>query len=64
LIFVASNRYFHMTLGIGHVGIVVSTTSHFRFGENPLGFQRGLHEFGDELYGLVLGLHTHKENLI
>ena len=50
-----------MTLGVGHVGIIVGTTSHFRFGENPLGFECGLHGSGD---GLVLGLHTHKESLI
>jgi len=24
---------------VGHVGIIVGTTSHFRFGENPLGFE-------------------------
>jgi hypothetical protein len=55
LIFVASNKYSHMTLGVGHVGITVDTTSHFQFGENPLGFEWGLHGFGDGLCGLVLG---------
>jgi hypothetical protein len=64
LIFVASNMYSHMTLDIGHVGIVMGTTSHFQFGENSLGFEWGLHGFGDGLCGLVLGLHTHKESLI
>jgi hypothetical protein len=53
-----------MTLGVGHVGIVMGTTSHFRFGVNPHGFESGLHEFGDGIFGLVLGLHTHKEILI
>jgi hypothetical protein len=62
--FVASGRYSHMTLGVGHVGIVVGTISHLRFGENPLGFEWGLHGFGDELCGLMLGLQTHKESLI
>jgi hypothetical protein len=64
MIFVASRRYSHMKLGLGHVGIVMSTTSHFRFGENPLGFELGLHGFGDGIFGLVLGLHTHKDSLI
>ena len=53
-----------MTLCVGCVGIIVGTTSHFRFGENPLGFEWGLHGFGDGLGGLMLGLHTHKESLI
>jgi hypothetical protein len=61
LIFVASGRYSHMTLGVGHVGIIVGTTSHFRFGENPLGMKLGLHGFGDGICGFVLGLHTHKK---
>jgi hypothetical protein len=50
-------------LGVGHVGIVVGTMSHFRFGENPLGFEWGIHGFGDGLCGLMLGLHTQKEIL-
>ena len=62
--FVASGRYFHTTLGVRHVGIVVGTTSHFQFGENPLGFEWGIHGFDDGICGLVLGLHTHKESLI
>jgi hypothetical protein len=53
-----------MTLGIGHVGIIVGTTSHFLFGEKPLGFEWGLYGFGDGLCGLVLGLHTHKKSLV
>ena len=53
-----------MTLGVGHVGIIVITTSQFHFGENPLGFEWGIHGFGDEICGLVLGLHTHKKRLI
>jgi hypothetical protein len=64
LIFVVSYNYSHMILGVGHVGIVVGTTSHFRFGGNPLGFEWGIHGFGYGLCGLVLGLHTHKESLI
>jgi hypothetical protein len=43
-----------MALGVGHMGIVVGTTSHFHFGENPLGFEWGFHGFGDGLFGLVL----------
>jgi hypothetical protein len=58
--FVASGRYSHMTLGVGNVG----TTSHFWFGENPLGFEWGIHEFGYGICLFVLGLHTHKECLI
>jgi hypothetical protein len=53
-----------MALGVGHVGIIVGTTSHFRFGKPPLVFEWGIHGFGDEICGLVLGLHTHKESLI
>jgi hypothetical protein len=53
-----------MTLGVGHVGIVLGTTSHFWFGENALGFEWGIHGFGDGIFGLVLGLHTQKESLI
>jgi hypothetical protein len=61
--FVASDMYSHMTLGVGHVGIVVGTTSHFLFGEN-LVFEWGIHGFGDGICGIVLALHTHKEILI
>jgi hypothetical protein len=64
LILVASGRYSHMNLGVGNVGIVMGTTSNFLFGENPLGFEWGIHGLGDGICGLVLGLHTHKENLI
>jgi hypothetical protein len=64
LIFVALGRYYHMNLGVGHVGIVVDTTSHFHFGENPPGFEWGIHGFDDGICGIVLGLHTHKESLI
>ena len=53
-----------MTLGVVNVGIVVGTTSHFRFGKKPLSFEWGIHGFGDGLCGLVLGLHTRKESLI
>jgi hypothetical protein len=50
-----------VALGVGHVGILVGTSLHFHLGENPLGMKLGFHEFVDGLYGLVLGLHTHKE---
>jgi hypothetical protein len=53
-----------MALGVGHVGIIVGTTSHFRFGENPIGFEWEADCFGDGICGLVLGLHTHEEILI
>jgi len=64
LIFVASGKYSHTTLGVGNMGIVVGTTSYFWFGENPFGFEWGIHGFGDVIFGLVLGLHTHKKILI
>jgi hypothetical protein len=51
-----------MTLGVGHVRILVGTSLYFRFDENPLGFVLGLHGFDDGLCGPVLGLHTHKED--
>jgi hypothetical protein len=50
-----------VALGVRHVGILAGTSLHFPLGENPLGMKLGLHGFVDELYGLVLGLHTHKE---
>jgi hypothetical protein len=64
LSFIASDRYSHMTLGVGHVGIIVDTTTHFWFGENPLVFELGFHGFCDGICGLVLKLDTHKESLI
>jgi hypothetical protein len=64
LVFVALGRYSHITLGVGHVVIIVGTTSHFQFGENPSGFEWEIHGFGDGICGLVLGIHTHKEILI
>jgi hypothetical protein len=64
LICVASEMYSHMTLGVGHVGIIMGTTSHFQYGEKPLEFVCGIHGFDDGLCGLVLELHTHKENII
>jgi hypothetical protein len=53
-----------MNLSVGNVGIIMGTTSLFRFDENPLGFEWGLHGCGDAIFGIVLGLHTHKEILI
>jgi hypothetical protein len=52
-----------MNLGVEHVGIIMGITSHFQFGENPLGLDWGLHGFGDGLCGIVLGIHTQKEIL-
>jgi hypothetical protein len=46
------------------VGIFVGTILSFLFGETPLVFEWGIHGFGDGIYGLVLGLHTHNESLI
>jgi hypothetical protein len=46
------------------VGIFVGTRLAFKFGENPLGFEWGIHGFGDGICGLVSRLHTHKEILI
>jgi hypothetical protein len=48
-----------MNLGVGHVGIVMGTTSHFQFGENCLGFEGVIHGFDDGICGFVLGLHNH-----
>jgi hypothetical protein len=53
--------YSHMVIGVGHVEIIMVTTSHFRFGENPLGMKLGLHGFGNGLCGFVMGLHTQKK---
>jgi hypothetical protein len=64
LIFVTSGSYSHMTLGVGYVGIIVGTTSHFWFRENPLGFEWGIHGFDDGICGHMLAIHTHKEILI
>jgi hypothetical protein len=64
LIFVASSRYSHMNLGVGHVVIIMGTASYFRFGENPIGFEWGIHGFSDGIYGIMLGLYTQKEILI
>jgi hypothetical protein len=64
LIFVASEGIPTRGQGVRHVGIFVVTILSFHFGENPLGFERRIHGFGDGLCGLVLGLHTHKETLI
>jgi hypothetical protein len=64
LIFVSLDRYSHMILGFGHVQIIVGTASHFCFGEKSLGFEWGIHGFGDGICGFVLGIHTHKEILI
>jgi hypothetical protein len=43
---------------------LTSTTSHFWFGENLLGFEWGINGFGDDIFGIVLGIHIHKESLI
>ena len=53
-----------MTLGVGHVRIIMGTTSHFWFGKKPLVFAWGLDGFDDGICGLVFGLHTHMESLI
>jgi hypothetical protein len=34
-VFVASGRYSHIGLGVGHVGIIVGTHNAFLFCENP-----------------------------
>jgi len=60
-VFVASGGISISGLGVGHVGIFVGTGLHFRFGKNSFGFVLGLHGFDDGICGLVLGLHTHKE---
>jgi hypothetical protein len=62
--FVASGGISTRGQGVKHVGIFVDTRLTFWFGENPLGFEWGLHGFGDGIYVFVLGLHTHKESLI
>jgi hypothetical protein len=35
-----------------------------RLDKNAIGMKLGLHGFGGGIYGLVLGLHTHKEILV
>jgi hypothetical protein len=62
--FVIFDRYSHMTLGVEHVEIIMETTSHFWFGQNTLVFEWGIHEYGDGIYGLLLGLQTYNEILI
>jgi hypothetical protein len=42
-----------MPLGVGHVGIVVGTTSHFLLGENSLEMNIGIYGFGDGLCRIV-----------
>jgi hypothetical protein len=59
--FCSFKKVFSRALGVRHVGIVGGTTSHFWFGENPLGMKLGLHGFGDGVCGFMLGLHTHKK---
>jgi hypothetical protein len=59
--FCSFGQVFSRALGVGHVGIVVGTTLHSSFGENPIGMKLGLHGFGDGICGFVLGLHTHKK---
>jgi hypothetical protein len=48
-----------MTLGVGHVGIIMGTTLHFHFDETPLYFELGYWGLGDGICGFVIGLHTH-----
>jgi hypothetical protein len=55
LFFVDSYMYYHMTLGVGHVGTIMGTTSHFQFDKNRIGFEWGNHGFGDEIFGLAWG---------
>jgi hypothetical protein len=50
-----------MALGVGNVGIIVDTTSHFWLSENPVEMKQRLHGIGDGIFGFVLGLHTHKK---
>jgi hypothetical protein len=53
LIFLASGKYSHMTLGVGNVEIIMGITSHSCLGENSHGMKLGLHVFGDGICGLV-----------
>jgi hypothetical protein len=62
--FCSFGQVFSHGLGVGHVKIFVGTNLHFRLNENPLGMELGLHGFDDGIFGLVLGLHTHMEQLI
>jgi hypothetical protein len=64
LIFVAFEGIPTRCQGVKHVGIFISTRFTFHLVKTPLGFEWGIHGFGDGIYGLVLGLHTHKENII
>jgi hypothetical protein len=53
-----------MALGVGHVGIIMGTTSHFGLVKTPLDFELGAWGLDDGICGFVLGLHTHREILI
>jgi hypothetical protein len=61
MIFVASGGIHISGLGVLHLGIFFRTILHIHFNENSLGVVFELYGFGDDICGLVLGLHTHKE---
>ena len=62
--FCSFGQVFSYDHGVGHMGIIVGTMLHFCFEQNALGMKLGLHGLDDGLCGLVLGLHTHMEQLI
>ena len=61
--FCSFRKVFSHRLGVMHVRIFVGTILHFCFNENTLGMKLGLHGLDDGLCGLVLGFHTHMEEL-
>jgi hypothetical protein len=61
LIFVASGGIPTRGQGARHVGIFVGTNFSFHFSEIGLRMRLGPHGQADEIFGLVMGCHTHKE---
>jgi hypothetical protein len=61
--FVASGNIPTRGHGVRHVGIFVGTKLHLLFSENTLGMRLGPHGLVDGIFGLVLGFHSHKEEL-
>jgi hypothetical protein len=61
LIFVASGGIPTRGCGVRHVGIFIGTKLLFPFSEHSIGMRLGPHWLVDEICGLMLGFHTHKE---
>jgi len=63
LMFCSFRQVLSHGLGVEHVRIFVDTRFHFRLGENALRMKLGLHGIDDGICGLLLGFHTHMEEL-